>query len=140
MSSLTDLATEIGVDERTLRRAAAQGTLRAERLSPRKLLLAPGEERYLRRHWRLLSVATASAASAAALPQAQTDPGLRQLLGEIDPARIEATITRLVQFGTRHTSSSQTDPNRGIGAATSWVVPGTLVFATVDGEEQARER
>ncbi len=36
-------------------------------------------------------------------------------------AGIEATITRLVQFGTRHTSSSQTDPVRGIGAATAWV-------------------
>jgi hypothetical protein len=71
----------------------------------------------------LLSNATATAtlASAAALPSSETDPGLRQLLGEIDPARIEAAITRLVQFGTRHTSSSQTDPNRGIGAATTWV-------------------
>jgi hypothetical protein len=64
----------------------------------------------------LLSAATATAASAAELPNSVTDPGLRQLLGQVDPARIEATITRLVQFGTRHTSSSQTDPNRGIGA------------------------
>src|SRR5690348_9960008 len=69
----------------------------------------------------LLSAATATAASAAALPSSVTDPGLRQLLGQVDPARIQATITRLVQFGTRHTSSSQTDPNRGIGAATNWV-------------------
>jgi hypothetical protein len=29
---------------------------------------------------------------------------------------------RLVQFGTRHTASSQTDPVRGIGAATAWVL------------------
>jgi predicted nucleotidyltransferase len=54
MSQLTDLADEIGIDERTLRRAASQGTLRAERVSPRKILLAPGEAGYLRRHWRLL--------------------------------------------------------------------------------------
>jgi predicted nucleotidyltransferase len=54
MSQLTDLAEEFGVDERTLRRAAAQGTLRAERLSPRRLMLAPGEAGYLRRHWPLL--------------------------------------------------------------------------------------
>ena len=67
----------------------------------------------------LLSAATP--ASAAALPGSEPDAGLRQLLSEIDPARIEATITRLVQFGTRHTSSSQTDPVRGIGAATTWV-------------------
>ena len=67
----------------------------------------------------LLSAATP--ASAAALPKSEPDAGLRRLLSQIDPARIEATITRLVQFGTRHTSSSQTDPVRGIGAATTWV-------------------
>jgi predicted nucleotidyltransferase len=55
MSNLTVLARELGVDERTLRRAAAQGTLRAKRVSPRKLRLAPGEEAYLRRRWRLLA-------------------------------------------------------------------------------------
>ncbi len=49
------------------------------------------------------------------------DPGLRALLREVDPARIKATILRLVQFGTRHTASSQTDPARGIGAATNFV-------------------
>jgi hypothetical protein len=27
----------------------------------------------------------------------------------------------LAAFGTRHTLSSQTDPNRGIGAATNWI-------------------
>jgi hypothetical protein len=63
----------------------------------------------------------ATPATAAALPNSEPDAGLRQLLGEIDPARIEATITRLVQFGTRHTASSQTDPARGIGTATAWV-------------------
>jgi len=67
----------------------------------------------------LLSAATP--ASAATLPKSEPDAGLRQLISEIDPARIEATIARLVQFGTRHTSSSQTDPVRGIGAATTWV-------------------
>jgi predicted nucleotidyltransferase len=55
MRQLTDLADDIGVDERTLRRAANQGTLRAERLSPRKLRLAPGEVGYLKRHWPLLA-------------------------------------------------------------------------------------
>src|ERR1700733_14143318 len=50
------------------------------------------------------------------------DPGLRALLAQVDPNRIKATILRLVQFGTRHTASSQTDPVRGIGAATAWVL------------------
>ncbi len=55
MSQLGDLAEDLSVDERTLRRAAAQGTLRAERLSPRKLTIAPGEAGYLRRRWALLA-------------------------------------------------------------------------------------
>src|SRR5262249_44242913 len=51
------------------------------------------------------------------------------LLREIDPNRIHATILRLTQFGTRHTASSQTDPVRGIGAATSWVFDQMQSFA-----------
>ena len=49
------------------------------------------------------------------------DPALRALISQIDPKRIQATIQQLTQFGTRHTASSQTDPVRGIGAATTWV-------------------
>jgi uncharacterized protein len=55
MSQLRTLADDLGIDERTLRRAAGQGTLRAERVSPRKLKIAPGETRYLRRRWPLLA-------------------------------------------------------------------------------------
>jgi hypothetical protein len=64
-----------------------------------------------------------AAASAAAAPAAPRDlaPDLRKLVNEIDPARIQAIITKLASFGTRHTASSQTDPNRGIGAAVSYV-------------------
>jgi len=50
----------------------------------------------------------------------EPDDGLRELLGQIDPNRIQATIQQLVSFGTRHTASSQTGP-RGIGAAYAWV-------------------
>jgi hypothetical protein len=67
---------------------------------------------------------TASAAAetaAAPLFRPPSSEGLRSLLRQVDPARIQATIERLVQFGTRHTASSQTDPVRGIGAATAWV-------------------
>src|SRR6516162_6398507 len=64
---------------------------------------------------------TAHAASGSALARQDPDPDLRALLRQIDPDRIKATILRLTQFGTRHTASSQTDPVRGIGAATSWV-------------------
>ena len=36
------------------------------------------------------------------------------------PAQLKATVERLVGFGTRHTLSTTTDPNRGIGAARDW--------------------
>jgi len=61
MSQLRNLAEDLGVDERTLRRAAGQGTLRAERLSPRKLKIAPGEAGYLRRRWPMLAALRAFA-------------------------------------------------------------------------------
>ncbi len=64
---------------------------------------------------------TARAASGPALFPQPPDEGLLALLRQVDPARIQATILQLVQFGTRHTASSQTDPVRGIGAATTWV-------------------
>ncbi|HEX9031006.1 MAG TPA: M28 family metallopeptidase [Streptosporangiaceae bacterium] len=57
------------------------------------------------------------------------DPDLVTLLDAVDPGRIEATIQQLVQFGTRHTASSQTDPARGIGAATAWVFQQMQTFA-----------
>ncbi|MES2444281.1 MAG: M20/M25/M40 family metallo-hydrolase [Pseudomonadota bacterium] len=37
-----------------------------------------------------------------------------------DPARLRATVEKLVGFGTRHTLSSPDDPVRGIGAARRW--------------------
>src|SRR5512133_3398307 len=46
---------------------------------------------------------------------------VRQMLSDVSSGNIEASIQKLVSFGTRHTLSSQTDPNRGIGAATEWV-------------------
>ncbi|MGW2511361.1 M20/M25/M40 family metallo-hydrolase [Streptomyces scopuliridis] len=49
------------------------------------------------------------------------DRELRELLKEIDRDRIEATVRRLAAFGTRHTLSSQDDPERGIGAARDWI-------------------
>jgi hypothetical protein len=37
-----------------------------------------------------------------------------------DPARLKASVEKLVSFGTRHTASSASDPKRGIGAARRW--------------------
>ncbi|PSN67389.1 putative zinc metalloprotease [Corynespora cassiicola Philippines] len=49
------------------------------------------------------------------------DADLQSILSEISVANIEATIRKLASFGTRHTLSSQDDPNRGIGAARDWL-------------------
>jgi hypothetical protein len=67
---------------------------------------------------------TASAATThtpAPLHRQHFSSDLIGLLRDIDPGRIQNTIQTLSNFGTRHTLSSQTDPNRGIGAATAWV-------------------
>ncbi|KAK0200144.1 peptidase M28 [Desarmillaria ectypa] len=51
------------------------------------------------------------------------------MLNEIDSARIQAIIEKLVSFGTRNTLSNQTDPNRGIGAARDWIASEMRRFA-----------
>jgi Peptidase family M28 len=76
--------------------------------------------------------ARAAVTSPAGLTQ-NPDPGVRQLIRQIDPGRIQATIQKLVSFGTRHTASSQTDQARGIGAATSWVFGQMQGFAAASG-------
>jgi hypothetical protein len=74
----------------------------------------------------IIRKATPALAAPAGLTSAKNtgkfDPNLRALLAQIDSGRIQATIQKLVSFGTRHTESSQTDPVRGIGAATAWVI------------------
>ncbi|WP_371598887.1 M20/M25/M40 family metallo-hydrolase [Streptomyces sp. NBC_00564] len=99
------------------------------------------------------SVLTATAASAVALgvtappaqaassgsgsrPPATAQPPsreLRALLKEIDPDRIEATVRKLVSFGTRHTLSVQDDPVRGIGAARDWLLAELRSYAAESG-------
>ena len=44
-----------------------------------------------------------------------------KIVSEISARNIEATIRKLVSFGTRNTLSEQNDPNRGIGAARDWL-------------------
>ncbi|KAI0512558.1 hypothetical protein F5B22DRAFT_648662 [Xylaria bambusicola] len=51
----------------------------------------------------------------------QPSEDLTAILAAVDPARIQATIEKLVSFGTRHTLSSQTSKTRGIGAARDWI-------------------
>lgn len=65
------------------------------------------------------SVALVGAAPAPA--PLSPDSQLKQIVAPVSGARMKATVTKLVSFGTRHTLSSQTDAKRGIGAAQTWV-------------------
>jgi predicted nucleotidyltransferase len=60
MTELEILARQVGVNERTLRRAFNEGTLRAARPTPRKLKLDAAEQRYLRRSWGLIAALRAA--------------------------------------------------------------------------------
>jgi predicted nucleotidyltransferase len=55
MSLARELATDLRTSDRTIRRAVANGLIRARRPSARRLRIAPGEREYLRRHWSLLA-------------------------------------------------------------------------------------
>lgn len=57
------------------------------------------------------------------------DSELTSILSQIDPIRIKSIIEKLASFGTRHTLSSQTDPERGIGAARDWLLEQYQGFA-----------
>lgn len=46
---------------------------------------------------------------------------LREIVGSVSPARIEADIRKLVGLGTRHTLSETKSDTRGIGAARRWI-------------------
>jgi predicted nucleotidyltransferase len=55
MTELELLAQQVGANERTLRRAASQGTVRASRPTPRKLHITVAEQNYIRRSWPLVA-------------------------------------------------------------------------------------
>lgn len=60
-----------------------------------------------------------SLANAEVIYQDQTK--LHQIVGQISPANIEKDITKLVNFGTRHTLSETESATRGIGATRRWI-------------------
>jgi Peptidase family M28 len=55
-----------------------------------------------------------------AAPPPHPDARLRAIVAPVSQSQLRHTIATLASFGTRHTLSSQTDPNRGIGAALGW--------------------
>jgi acetylornithine deacetylase/succinyl-diaminopimelate desuccinylase-like protein len=62
--------------------------------------------------------------SSTSLPQKKNDKtnaGIAKMVKEVSAKKIEATIRKLVSFGTRNTLSDQDDPYRGVGAARDWL-------------------
>ncbi|MEO8115000.1 MAG: M20/M25/M40 family metallo-hydrolase, partial [Phenylobacterium sp.] len=70
---------------------------------------------------RVPTLAIALLLAAAAAARAEDQPLLHQVAAEVSAARQEATIRRLLGFGTRHTLSDTRSNTRGIGAARRWV-------------------
>jgi hypothetical protein len=91
-----------------------------------------------------LVAGAATAAAGVALPGTATaaapDRELQRILREIDPARIEAIVRKLVSFGTRHTLSAQDDPVRGIGAARDWIFAELQRHAAASGGRMTVEQ
>ncbi|HXS00940.1 MAG TPA: M28 family metallopeptidase [Pyrinomonadaceae bacterium] len=65
---------------------------------------------------------------------------IANIVREIDARNIEATIRKLVSFGTRNTLSEQNDPNRGIGAARDWLYAEFVKAAAASGDRMTVEK
>lgn len=65
---------------------------------------------------------------------------IANVVREIDARNIEATIRKLVSFGTRNTLSEQNDPRRGIGAARDWLHAEFLKAAEASGGRMTVEK
>ncbi len=55
MTKLDEIAKQLELTGRTLRRAVLRGTIRGTRRSPRRFDIEPQEREYIRRYWPLLS-------------------------------------------------------------------------------------
>ncbi|WP_289659880.1 M20/M25/M40 family metallo-hydrolase [Flavobacterium panacagri] len=55
------------------------------------------------------------------LSQVAEDPEIRRMISEIKTENLQATVNKLVSFGTRHTLSDTKSKTKGMGAAQQWV-------------------
>lgn len=61
------------------------------------------------------------------------DPEIAKMVSEVSSDSLKSYISTLVAFGTRSTSSTQTDKTKGIGAARNWVLKKFNDFAKKSG-------
>lgn len=77
------------------------------------------------RLFRRLAPLLAALTTAASAEETKTPPPrdlqIDKIVAEISPANIEAIDRKLASFKTRHTLSSTTSPDTGIGAARNWI-------------------
>lgn len=76
--------------------------------------------------------ALALLALALAAPQPRS-ARIEALTAAVDPARLQASVARLVSFGTRHTLSDAASETRGIGAARRWLAAEVAALSRQDG-------
>ena len=57
------------------------------------------------------------------------DPEIMQYVKNVNKDSLKANVEKLVSFGTRHTMSSITDPEKGIGASRNWVLSKFRTYA-----------
>src|SRR5256885_16165791 len=71
--------------------------------------------------------------SSASLGQEKVDGRVAAIVGRVEPSRMQATVAKLVSFGTRHTLSDTQSETRGIGAARRWLVSQLAALAKAPG-------
>ena len=69
-----------------------------------------------------LSVAACQQPAKQAVADCKPDPAVAEAIARVSPDSIRTWIEELVAFHTRHSLSTQTDPERGIGAAVHYLV------------------
>lgn len=69
-----------------------------------------------------LLVALLASLPVVALSQSNPDPRIQEMVAKISADSLKSYVYKLSSFETRHSFSSYTDPNRGIGAASNWVL------------------
>jgi hypothetical protein len=69
----------------------------------------------------LILPALTASISFAQQPKSKPNPEIAKMVKEISAVNIEASIRKLVSFGTRNTLSEQDNPARGVGAARDWI-------------------
>jgi hypothetical protein len=70
---------------------------------------------------RIIALLVAAICAPAGAAPGDRDARIARMVEEVSAARIEATIRKLVSFGTRNSNSDTESETRGIGAARRWI-------------------